>query len=166
MQLKSFVSGEFLFRNYTECSLEENRQILHWRNDKAIRQWMANDRPIAEVEHLRFVERLRNDAERAYFAVFFHEQYVASIYMTDLTDNKGERGIYVVPAFQGKGTTQNIELAFLKYLRDKGIRYVFAKVKIRNERSARYHIKMGYIEEKRDDEYIFYKLDTEMITIS
>ena len=164
MQLSSFTAKGYQFKNYTDCTEEENKQILRWRNDEAIRKWMTNDKLIAAEEHSLFVKRLKNDEERAYFAVFCHDQYIASIYLTDIKDERGERGIYVVPDYQGKGVTQHIEIAFLKYIRLKGIRQVIAKVKSDNEKSVRYHIKMGYKEQSRDNEYIHYILDTEMIT--
>jgi len=162
--MKSFISGEFVFRNYVDCSLDEHQQILRWRNDSDIRKWMANDSLIDELDHRKFVNSLESDRTKAYFAVFKSDDYIASVYLTDIKGNQGERGLYVIPSFQGKGTTQIIELIFLKYLRDNGIKYVNAKVKINNLRSIRYHIKMGYKETFRDDCYIHFKLDTEMIT--
>ena len=164
MKLNSFTTADFEFKNYTDCSDNEQRIILRWRNDEAIRKWMTNDDPISEEDHFNFIKRLKGDEERAYFAVFFQSHYVASIYMTDLEMESGERGIYVVPVNQGKGTTQNIEIAFLKYLKKNGIKRVRAKVRTNNQRSARYHEKMGYTEDRRDEEYIYYTLDTQMIT--
>ena len=159
MDYNSFIIDDYTFKSYVDCSKEELLLILHWRNDDNIRIWMDNDRPITEFDHLNFVKGLRNDSGKIYFAVFKDNVYIASIYVTDITKDSGERGIYVLPSYQGKGTSQNIEKAFIKKIREKGFQFFIAKVKIENIRSIKYHIKMGYKEIFRDKSYIHYKLD-------
>lgn len=159
MDFNSFIIDDYTFKNYVDCSKEELSLILHWRNHDCIRIWMDNDQPIAELDHLNFVKDLRNDSEKIYFAVFKHNVYIASIYVTDIIKDCGERGIYVLPSYQGKGTTQSIEKAFIKKIREKGFHFFIAKVKIKNIRSIKYHKKMGYKEIFRDESYIHYKLD-------
>lgn len=161
MYLESFETESFKFKNYIECSIEEHFKILETRNNIGIRMWMANNQPISEFDHINFVQSLKRKLDRVYFAVFHNNQYIASIYMTDIEGECGERGIYVAPSYQGKGMTQNIEFDFLNYLRHRGFKYVLAKVKVDNKRSIHYHIKMGYKEETRDNEYIYYKLEIE-----
>ena len=159
MVLESFAIDDYYFKNYVDCTREELLLILHWRNDENIRIWMDNDRPISEFDHLNFVKNLKNDSEKVYFAVFKQNSYIASIYITDITKDSGERGIYVLPSFQGKGSTQKIEKSLIKEIRRYGFRHLIAKVKIDNIRSIRYHIKMGYKESYRDKYYIHYKLN-------
>ena len=164
MNLRGFFVEPFEYKNYTDCTQEEQKLILRWRNDESIRRWMANDKPILEVDHFIFINYLRRDKRQAYFAVFMQNEYIASVYINNIDGDTCERGLYVLPAFHGKGITERVETIFLKYLRNNGIRYVKAEVKVSNLRSARYHIKMGYKENNRDCNYIYYILDTQMIT--
>ena len=68
-----------------------------------------------------------------------------------------ERGIIASPSTQGTGQTEKWERQILRCL-PSDIEAVSAKVKQDNLRSIRYHEKLGYKEQTRDDKYIYYIL--------
>lgn len=155
--------SNFQFKNYTSCSHGEQSRILQCRNDTVIRKWMSNSEPIKKEDHLNFIESLKSNTKQKYYAVFYEGIYIATINIHYTTDEICERGIYIIPEYQGKGLTKMMELAFLSELIKSGVKKVTAKVKLDNIRSIKYHEKMGYKETHRDEEYIYYEISSDMI---
>ena len=54
--------------NYVDCTREQQLEILRLRNLDAIRKWMVNPDVIPEDNHFRFIEKLKRNSERLYFA--------------------------------------------------------------------------------------------------
>ena len=149
--------------NYVDCSREQLMEILNMRNLESIRMWMTNPEIISEESHFNFVERLKDNKDRLYFAIFDDSVLVGTYNLTRNEDGSWERGLFANPITQGKGETKRWELKLLSRLPLYGIEVVTAKVKLNNVRSIRYHEKVGYKETIRDNEYIYFKLDINMI---
>lgn len=144
--------------NYIDCSIEQHREILRLRNLDIIRKWMVNQETILEDDHLNFVNGLRNRTDRKYYAVYKDNILVGTYNLTQESEGVWERGIIANPIMQGKGETEKWERQILNCLSKEGISIVTAKVKQDNLRSIRYHMKMGFRETNRDNEYIHFKL--------
>ena len=144
--------------NYVDCSREQLLEILHLRNLDEIRKWMTNPEVISEADHFSFVERLKGNQERLYYAVYRDGNILGTYNLTKEKDGIWERGIFANPTTQGKGKTEQWERQIMSTLPQYGIKALTAKVKLDNPRSVRYHEKLGYQEQSRDDEYIFYIL--------
>ena len=144
--------------NYIDCSIEQHREILRLRNLDIIRKWMVNQEIISEDDHLNCVKGLRNRTDRKYFAVYKDDVLVGTYNLTQESEGIWERGIIANPKMQGKRETEKWEQQILNSLSKEGISTVTAKVKHDNLRSIRYHIKMGFREINRDNEYIHFKL--------
>lgn len=144
--------------NYIDCSIEQHREILRLRNLDIIRKWMVNQETISEDDHLNFVNGLRNRTDRKYYAVYKDNILVGTYNLTQESEGVWERGIIANPIMQGKGETEKWERQILNCLSKEGISIVTAKVKQDNLRSIRYHMKMGFRETNRDNEYIHFKL--------
>ena len=144
--------------NYIDCNIEQHREILRMRNLDAIRKWMVNQELISEDDHLNFVNGLRNQTDRKYYAVYKDDILVGTYNLTKKSEGVWERGIIANPIMQGKGETEKWERQILNCLSKEGISIVTAKVKQDNLRSIRYHMKMGFRETNRDNEYIHFKL--------
>lgn len=145
--------------NYVDCTPEQQREILALRNLDDVRKWMVNQDIISEENHFRFVESLRENTNRLYFAIYKDDFLMGTYNLTNNGNGVWERGIIANPLFQGKGETAKWERLVLDALSEYNIKAVSAYVKQGNARSIRYHEKMGYKEQKRDNEYIYYKLD-------
>lgn len=139
-------------------------EILNLRNLESIRMWMTNPEIISEESHFNFVEKLKDNKDRLYFAIFDDGVLVGTYNLTRNEDGSWERGLFANPITQGKGETKRWELNLLSGLPLYGIEVVTAKVKLDNVRSIRYHEKVGYKETFRDNEYIYYVLNINMIT--
>lgn len=145
--------------NYTDCTMEQQREILALRNDDRVRCWMVNPELISEENHFKFIERLRNDSNRLYFAIYKNGVLLGTYNLTNEGNGIWERGIIANPSSQGTGQTELWERQILDGLSKYDIKAVSAKVKHDNLRSIKYHEKLGYQEQRRDGEYLYYLLD-------
>lgn len=143
--------------NYVDCSKEQNVDILALRNRDDVRSWMVNPEVISEEIHFKFVESLKDNPNRLYYAVYKDGQLVGTYNLTNEGNGVWERGIIASPSTQGTGQTEKWERQILRCL-PSDIEAVSAKVKQDNLRSIRYHEKLGYKEQTRDDKYIYYIL--------
>ena len=144
--------------NSVDCTYEQQLEILRLRNLDAVRKWMVNQDVISKESHFRFIEKLKGSIERLYFAIFRDGQLVGTYNLTKENNGIWERGIFANPETQGKGETALWERLILSSLPAKGIKNLSAKVKLDNIRSIKYHEKLGYQEQSRDNEYIYYIL--------
>lgn len=144
--------------NYVDCTHEQNLEILNLRNLDDVRKWMVNPEIISEGNHFKFVESLKDNPNRLYFAIYRDGLLVGTYNLTKEENGNWERGIIANPETQGKGETIIWERQILADLPNHGISAVTAKVKQNNPRSIRYHEKLGYREQTRDNEYIYYIL--------
>ena len=145
--------------DYTDCTVEQHREILALRNLDVIRKWMVNQEIISEENHLKFVESLKKRKDRRYFAVYKKGILIGTYNLTKENNAVWERGIIANPEVQGKGETEKWERIILNNLPRYGIFTVTAKVKQDNLQSIRYHEKLGYLEVNREKEYIYFKLN-------
>ena len=156
--IHSILNKTYQVINYVDCTHEQQMEILNLRNLDDVRKWMVNPEVIPEENHFKFVETLKGNPNRLYFAVYKRGELVGTYNLTKEEEGIWERGIIANPSTQGKGETERWERQILSDLPQHGIKALTAKVKQDNPRSIRYHEKLGYREQSRDNEYIYYIL--------
>ena len=155
--LHSLWNDRYEVINYVDCTKEQNLDILALRNRDDVRSWMVNPEVIPEENHFKFVESLKNNPNRLYYAIYNNGMLVGTYNLTNEGNGVWERGIIANPSTQGTGQTEKWERQILSSLPSE-IEVVSAKVKQDNVRSIKYHEKLGYKEKSRDNEYIYYTL--------
>ena len=155
--LHSLWNDRYEVINYVDCTKEQNLDILALRNRDDVRSWMVNPEVIPEENHFKFVESLKGNPNRLYYAIYKNGMLVGTYNLTNEGDGVWERGIIANPSTQGTGQTEKWERQILSSLPYE-IKAVSAKVKQDNLRSIKYHEKLGYKEQSRDNEYIYYIL--------
>ena len=155
--LHSLWNDRYEVINYVDCTKEQNLDILALRNRDDVRSWMVNPEVIPEENHFKFVESLKGNPNRLYYAIYKNGVLVGTYNLTNEGDGIWERGIIANPSTQGTGQTEKWERQILNSLLSD-IKAVSAKVKQDNVRSVKYHEKLGYKEQSRDIEYIYYML--------
>ena len=155
--LHSLWNDRYEVINYVDCTKEQNLEILALRNSDVVRCWMVNPEVISEENHFKFVESLRNNPNRLYYAIYKNGLLVGTYNLTNEGDGVWERGIIANPSTQGTGQTEKWEQQILSFLPSE-INAISAKVRHDNLRSIKYHEKFGYKEQGRDNEYIYYIL--------
>lgn len=66
------------FKNYTHLNFEESQAILALRNEEYIRMHMHNSDMISLENHLKWVDNLKNNNQKEYFALMLDEVIVGS----------------------------------------------------------------------------------------
>ncbi len=155
--LHSLWNDRYEVINYVNCTREQNLDILALRNRDDVRSWMVNPEVIPEENHFKFVESLKGNPNRLYYAIYKNGVLVGTYNLTNEGEGVWERGIIANPSTQGTGQTEKWERQILSSLPYE-IKAISAKVKQDNLRSTKYHEKLGYKEQSRDNEYIYYIL--------
>ena len=155
--LHSLWNDRFEVINYVDCTREQNLEILALRNRDDVRSWMVNPEVIPEENHFKFVESLKGNPNRLYYAIYKNGMLVGTYNLTNEGEGIWERGIIANPSTQGTGQTEKWERQILSSSPSE-IKAVSAKVKQDNLRSIKYHEKLGCKEQSRDNEYIYYIL--------
>lgn len=155
--LHSLWNDRYEVINYVDCTREQNLDILALRNRDDVRSWMVNPEVIPEENHFNFVESLKGNPNRLYYAIYKNGMLVGTYNLANEGEGIWERGIIANPSTQGTGQTEKWERQILSSLPSE-IKAVSAKVKQDNLRSIKYHEKLGYKEQSRDNEYIYYIL--------
>lgn len=144
--------------NYVDCTPEQQREILALRNRDDVRKWMVNTEIILEENHFKFVESLKGNLNRLYFAIYKEGRLMGTYNLTNEGNGVWDRGIIANPDMQGTGQTEKWERQILGNLSQYAIQAVSAKVKPDNMRSISYHEKIGFKEQNRDKDYIYFIL--------
>ena len=155
--LHSLWNDRYEVINYVDCTREQNLDILALRNRDDVRSWMVNPEVIQEENHFKFIESLKGNPNRLYYAIYKKGILVGTYNLTNEGEGIWERGIIANPSTQGTGQTEKWERQILSSLPSE-IKAVSAKVKQDNLRSIKYHEKLGYKEQSRDNVYIYYIL--------
>lgn len=146
--------------NYVDLTESESRVVWEVRNLPEIRQFMTDSTPFSFESHYTFIDRLRKDPNKLFFAYFDGETLVGTINFVELGfDSSAERGLFVNPICQGRGMAQILEKLSERVAKKRGVRYLVAKVKNDNPLSLAFHQKLGYRLINTDEEYSFFKRD-------
>ena len=138
--------------DFTTLDTQLLTTVLAWRNHSDIRRWMLSDDEISLENHLRFVESLKNRADKRYFLVQREGESIGVIDFTDITQNSAEIGIYANPQMRGGGEVLMnvlIEYGFSTL----GVKMLIASVFADNERAKHLYEKFDFTETAR----AFYK---------
>ena len=103
--------------NFIDMSLEEKKMVLSWRNHPDIKQWMYNSDDISLENHLLFIETLKNCADKLYFLVKQHNNYIGVIDFTniDKSNKSSEFGLYSNIDIQIPGIGRVLENVCIDY---------------------------------------------------
>jgi UDP-4-amino-4,6-dideoxy-N-acetyl-beta-L-altrosamine N-acetyltransferase len=134
--------------DFTTLDTQLLTTVLAWRNHSDIRRWMLSDDEISLENHLRFVESLKNRADKCYFLVQRESESIGVIDFTDITQNSAEIGIYANPQMRGVG--EALMNALIEYgFSTLGVKILIATVFTDNERAKHLYEKFDFIERSR-----------------
>ena len=139
--------GTCSIKNFILLNDEELKEILSWRNNKSIRCWMFNSKPIEWTEHIRFVGGLAHDDDNFYWRATLSGTGLGVMYLKNMGRNReaAELGIYVNPFYAGGGAGKRIMDALVKlgfeYFR---LRSLTLKVFEDNHKAVRFYSGFGF----------------------
>lgn len=149
MNLTTASFGEVTLINFTDLSEEDALFVLKMRNHPEIRKWMYNSKEISETEHLRFIEFLKNDTSKHYFAVKQGDAFIGSINFTKVDDMKktADFGLYANPFVALTGAGRILEEVAANYARHTlNLNYLNLEVFAENQRAIAFYQKNGFVQ--------------------
>lgn len=158
--MKSFITNNFQFVDYTEMDEVLCRKVWECRNLPEIRSNMSNPDPISLADHLMFIRNLMTACNKYYYSVLWKGSFIGSVNIHFLDDETVERGIYLDPQFWGKGLSKLISKEFYEYLHNqRSVNKVRTRVFKSNGPSNALQLSIGAKNVSSDDEYNYYELD-------
>lgn len=119
--------NDYTFTNL--INLDENliKQVWHWRNDPAIREFMYNKEIIPWEDHLKFVKSLNDRDDVAYWLVRKGEEPIGVTNLTDINidESSAELGYYMLPSKLNSGLGLEFAYNNLMFVFDTEIQCIF-----------------------------------------
>lgn len=146
--------------DYRLTGLQEEYKdlLLSWRNSDHIREQMFTDRLLTPEEHELWFRRVTQDKESVARVLLYNENPVGFVHFAhlDTRQNRCSWGFYIGEknAPQGSGGIMGF-LALDLIFREYRLRKLCSEVLACNERSLRYHRKLGFVEEGRLKEHFW-----------
>ncbi|WP_413230639.1 hypothetical protein [Halobacteriovorax sp. RT-2-2] len=138
-------------KNFIDCSETEVLNILDIRNSDFVRNMMWNRDVITLSSHLSFLKKLINNDEQLYWAVFYKDRLIGSVYI-DMSTKKW--GMYLAESCSGFGL--DIELYFLLFLKESLLLdKVYGEVKLNNIQNIVLQKIVSTCEEINEDYILF-----------
>lgn len=160
MIFQSFITSKFKFVNFIELSENAHKQIWQVRTSYDVRQFMFDKEVFPFENHLNFVERLKAEDTKLYYAIYDeNNDFVASINLHPINYEKriADWGIYINPLYQGKGVSIEIANLFFDYIFSLDVLdKITAIVLDFNLRSIKFHERVGFKREKESDGHMFF----------
>lgn len=154
--LNEFKALDFRIVNYTDMTINESRKVWEVRNLPEIRRCMTQQDSFPFESHQKFVESLKANSTKLYYAIFEDDQFVGSYDFIGIKDgDSAEHGLYINPIVHGKGFGTIIESVMDGYIKARGVHRILAEVLKSNPQSYRYHLKVGYQVYQEDEKYYY-----------
>ena len=153
------VELKIVFKNFIFLNDIEKKDILELRNKEYVRKNMINSEPISLENHILFIESLKENKNKTYFAIFFDNQLIGSLNIT-----KNEEliwGLYFKeeanPIIKSCVTYIFLDFIFSKFNED-----INSFVKRKNIQALNFNKNFGFEIFKDDEEYFYLKLSKEL----
>lgn len=133
-----------------EIENDDLQLILSWRNQEPIRKVMFNSDIITWEQHVQWFNRLKkNEIARSKIFYFDNIPYgVLNITQIDILNKRCEWGFYLCSRTAPKGMGTILGYTALKYVfRELNMRKVSAQVFSLNNKSIKFHEKLGFTQE-------------------
>ncbi|BBG65036.1 UDP-6-deoxy-AltdiNAc hydrolase [Hydrogenimonas sp.] len=131
--------------NFTQLTKKQKLDLLEWRNNPKVRQWMLNKEPIAPADHLAFIDSLQKREDRVYFLVNLDERPIGVIDFTqiDKSERSAHIGLYANPSTYGMGRLLMQKILEFGY-GFLGLETLFAEVYKKNEKAINLYKRFGF----------------------
>jgi UDP-4-amino-4,6-dideoxy-N-acetyl-beta-L-altrosamine N-acetyltransferase len=135
------------FKCYTTLTLDQKLIVLAYRNQFSIRKNMHDSTIINEEAHLKWIETLKKDRSKQYYAVIVDSEVIGSAYIKNKdSKNKASWGFFLgekpMRAMGSVMLYQFIE----KVIRNQSIKMITAEILVDNKRSIQLHKRFGFVD--------------------
>ena len=153
------VELKIVFKNFIFLNDIEKKDILELRNKEYVRENMIYSEPISLDNHLLFIESLKENKNKTYFAIFFDNQLIGSLNI--IKNEELIWGLYFKeeanPIIKSCVTYIFLDFIFSKFNED-----INSFVKRKNIQALNFNKNFGFEIFKDDEEYFYLKLSKEL----
>ena len=153
------VELKIVFKNFIFLNDIEKKDILELRNKEYVRENMINSEPISLENHILFIESLKENKNKTYFAIFFDNQLIGSLNI--IKNEELIWGLYFKedanPIIKSCVTYLFLDFIFKKFNED-----INSFVKIKNIQALNFNKNFGFETFKEDENYYYLKLSKEL----
>lgn len=136
---------------------EELREILSWRNHKAVRLWMENKHIITWAEHLQFAKSLESSKSKLYFLVKEKENSLGVVNLSEIDGKSAQLGIYRNPCASMKGIGKRL-MNIIEYISKKiQLKRLWLKVQKNNYPALSLYKRCNYKYAYSDMSYAYFE---------
>ena len=150
-----FVQLAWRVVDYRDLTETESHIIWEQRNEEHIRKWMKNDQPIPWANHCVFIENLKTNDTKRYYAFFLGDTFMASYDIVGIHDAEAECGLYLNADYEGRGLASMVQTVMEQKAKAIGIHLLRSEVLPTNAASLRFFTRNGFVEIKRDREMVY-----------
>lgn len=143
------TQNNIILKNILSLPLEKQLIVRDIRNQDEVRKFMYTEHLISKEEHLRYLEKLKNDNHQIVFVVISNETPigVVSVNGIDNLHKKTDWAFYLDKDTRG-GLGACLEYCFIDFIFNKlGMEKLNCEVIEVNEAVVKMHKKFGFIEE-------------------
>ena len=140
------IEKKIKFKNFVDLNKEEALEVLEYRNLPEIRKNMLTQEIITETSHFKFINGLKSDRTKTYYAVVFNRELIGAVYLTDiqLTNQSALWGFYCAKR-PFKFTGKTMLWAFLNFVfKQNKINSIYSIVLGSNKKSLDVHKLFGF----------------------
>lgn len=141
--------NQVALRQINECTDEQKKAVREVRNEESVRKSMYTDHIISLDEHLKWIERIKNDERQIVFVVLVDENVsgVVSVNAIDMLHKKSDWAFYLGENSRG-GLGAALEFGILNFVfSELEIEKLNCEVIETNESVVKMHKKFGFREE-------------------
>ncbi|HJE02881.1 hypothetical protein AAX29_01017 [Aliarcobacter thereius] len=150
---------KLVFKNFIFLNDIKKKDILELRNKEYVRENMINNEPISLENHILFIESLKENKNKTYFAIFFDNQLIGSLNI--IKNEELTWGLYFKeeanPIIKSCATYLFLDFIFSKFNED-----INSFVKRKNIQALNFNKNFGFEVFKEDEEYYYLKLSKEL----
>ncbi len=130
--------------------------LFDWRNDKAIRQQMLNDKPLNWEKHKHWFEYLVHKTQEKHYIIEYKSRAIGSININCHSDEEGEIGLYIgEDVYRGNIIAFSPSLLLTDFAFNQlQLTSLASKVRQDNHAAIKYNKQLGYQQYDSDSNFI------------
>lgn len=146
------------FKEFIYLNEKEQIDILNIRNSAYVRENMINSHIIEIKTHLNWIKNLEDNQNSKYFAIFFDNSIVGSVYFTISDKEEYFWGIYIDKKYSSMISVSSAYI-FIEFLVNNiNLKEIFSLVRKSNPQAINFNKNFGFKSFKEDNEFIYLKL--------
>lgn len=138
---------------------DDARDIWEWRNDDLTKRMSINTDDVSWLDHVKWYEKsLSNENRYIYIGCLGRDKIGVCIFNINADENSAEVSINLNPQYRNRGLSHRVLAESInKFVREKDVSLTATIRKI-NKSSEKCFLRVGFIFDREDGEYGYYKL--------